>query len=39
MSKAVEEYTAEVRAGSFPTLKESFQMDPEALAELTRPKS
>ncbi|HEY7467374.1 MAG TPA: 3-methyl-2-oxobutanoate hydroxymethyltransferase, partial [Dehalococcoidia bacterium] len=39
MSKAVEEYAAEVRAGSFPTLKESFQMDPEALAELTRPKS
>ena len=37
MSKAIEEYAAEVRAGSFPTLKESFQMDAEALAELTQP--
>jgi 3-methyl-2-oxobutanoate hydroxymethyltransferase len=37
MGKAIEEYAAEVRAGSFPTLKESFQMDPEALAELTKP--
>jgi 3-methyl-2-oxobutanoate hydroxymethyltransferase len=36
MRKAIEEYAAEVRAGSFPTTKESFQMSPEALAELSK---
>ena len=34
MHKAIEQYGVEVRAGSFPTLKESFRMDMEALAEL-----
>jgi 3-methyl-2-oxobutanoate hydroxymethyltransferase len=38
MGRAVSEYAAEVRAGTFPTLKESFQMDPQALAELTSAK-
>ena len=38
MSRAITEYAAEVRAGTFPTLKESFQMDPQALAELTQSK-
>jgi 3-methyl-2-oxobutanoate hydroxymethyltransferase len=36
MQKAIEEYAAEVRAGTFPTPKESFQMDPEALAALVK---
>jgi len=31
---AVARYAAEVRAGAFPTEKESFKMDPAALAEL-----
>jgi 3-methyl-2-oxobutanoate hydroxymethyltransferase len=32
---AVARYTADVRAGSFPTPKHSFKMDPAALAELS----
>jgi 3-methyl-2-oxobutanoate hydroxymethyltransferase len=36
MRRAIEEYAAEVRAGTFPTSKQSFQMDPQALAELTK---
>ena len=36
MRKAIEQYSAEVRAGSFPTTKESFRMDKEALAELEK---
>jgi 3-methyl-2-oxobutanoate hydroxymethyltransferase len=39
MRKAIEEYAAEVRAGSFPTLKQSFRMDPEALGVLTSTES
>ena len=39
MGKAIKEYAAEVRAGTFPTLKESFQMDPESLAELSKSKT
>jgi len=35
---AVARYTADVKAGAFPTAKESFKMDPAALAEL-RPNS
>ena len=31
---AVARYTADVKAGAFPTAKESFKMDPAALAEL-----
>jgi 3-methyl-2-oxobutanoate hydroxymethyltransferase len=31
---AVAKYTADVRAGAFPTEKQSFKMDPAALAEL-----
>jgi 3-methyl-2-oxobutanoate hydroxymethyltransferase len=31
---AVSRYAADVRAGTFPTAKESFKMDPAALAEL-----
>ena len=31
---AVSRYTADVKAGAFPTAKESFKMDPAALAEL-----
>ena len=34
MRKAIEEYAGEVRAGSFPTPKESFTMDKAVLAEL-----
>jgi len=34
MREAIESYGAEVRAGSFPTTKESFAMPKEALAEL-----
>ena len=32
---AVAKYTADVRAGAFPTAKHSFKMDPAALAELS----
>jgi len=32
---AVAKYTADVRAGVFPTAKQSFKMDPAALAELS----
>ena len=32
---AVAKYTADVRAGAFPTAKQSFKMDPAALAELS----
>jgi 3-methyl-2-oxobutanoate hydroxymethyltransferase len=39
MQRAIEQYAAEVRSGSFPTLEQSFQMSPEALAELTEAKS
>jgi len=35
MQKAIEQYAAEVRNGSFPTPEQSFQMNPEALAELS----
>jgi 3-methyl-2-oxobutanoate hydroxymethyltransferase len=35
MQKAIEQYSAEVRNGSFPTPEQSFRMSPEALAELT----
>jgi 3-methyl-2-oxobutanoate hydroxymethyltransferase len=35
---AVARYTADVKSGAFPTAKESFKMDPAALAEL-RPNS
>ena len=35
MRKAIEQYAAEVRDGSFPTREQSFQMSKEALAELT----
>jgi 3-methyl-2-oxobutanoate hydroxymethyltransferase len=31
---AVARYTADVKAGAFPTATESFKMDPAALAEL-----
>ncbi len=36
---AVARYSAEVKAGAFPTPKESFKMDPAALAELRPPGS
>jgi len=36
MRKAIEAYAAEVRAGTFPTTKESFQMPREVLEDLTR---
>ena len=39
MRQAVEQYAAEVRAGSFPTIKESFRMDKAALAELDKAKA
>ena len=32
---AIEQYASEVRAGTFPTTKESFKMDPSLLADLT----
>ncbi len=32
---AVAQYVADVKSGAFPTAKESFKMDPAALAELT----
>ena len=35
MRKAIEQYAAEVRDGSFPTPEQSFRMSKEALAELT----
>jgi len=35
MRKAIEQYAAEVRDGSFPTPEQSFQMSKEALAELS----
>jgi 3-methyl-2-oxobutanoate hydroxymethyltransferase len=35
MRRAIEQYAAEVRDGSFPTPEQSFQMSKEALAELT----
>jgi 3-methyl-2-oxobutanoate hydroxymethyltransferase len=38
MGRAISEYAVEVRAGTFPTLKESFPMDAQALAELTSAK-
>jgi 3-methyl-2-oxobutanoate hydroxymethyltransferase len=37
MRKAIEEYASEVRAGSFPTPKESFTMDRSLLAGLEQP--
>ena len=37
--KAVEQYAADVRAGSFPTPKESFSMPKEALAELEKARA
>jgi len=36
MSRAITEYYNEVRAGSFPTDKQSFSMDESLLAELTK---
>lgn len=33
--EAIAAYTADVKSGAFPTAKESFKMDPAALAELT----
>ncbi len=33
--EAVAKYSADVKSGAFPTAKESFKMDPAALAELT----
>ena len=39
MRKAIEQYAAEVRAGTFPTTKESFRMNPALLAELERSKA
>ncbi|HEX5141160.1 MAG TPA: 3-methyl-2-oxobutanoate hydroxymethyltransferase [Dehalococcoidia bacterium] len=39
MRAAIEQYAAEVRAGAFPTQKESFQMPKAALEELTRARS
>jgi 3-methyl-2-oxobutanoate hydroxymethyltransferase len=39
MRKAIEEYASEVRAGSFPTPKESFTMDRSLLAGLEQPSS
>ncbi len=39
MRKAIEQYVAEVRDGSFPTLEQSFQMSKEALAELPAARS
>ena len=35
MRTAIEQYAAEVRAGTFPTTKESFAMPKKALTELT----
>lgn len=35
MQKAIEEYAAEVRGGTFPTTRQSFRMPKAALAELT----
>jgi 3-methyl-2-oxobutanoate hydroxymethyltransferase len=39
MRKAIEQYAAEVRGGSFPTPEQSFRMSKEALAELTEARS
>jgi 3-methyl-2-oxobutanoate hydroxymethyltransferase len=39
MRRAIEQYAAEVRDGSFPTQEQSFQMSKEALAELTEARS
>ncbi len=39
MRKAVEQYAAEVRGGSFPTTKESFRMDPALLSEIEQTKA
>ena len=39
MQRAIEQYAAEVRNGSFPSPEQSFQMNPEALAELTQAKN
>jgi ketopantoate hydroxymethyltransferase len=36
MRIAIEQYAAEVRAGTFPTTKESFKMPREALAGLAQ---
>jgi 3-methyl-2-oxobutanoate hydroxymethyltransferase len=35
ISEAIGRYAADVRAGTFPSARESFKMDPAALAELT----
>ncbi len=35
MRTAIEQYAAEVRAGTFPTTRESFRMDPALLSDLT----
>lgn len=39
ITKAVSDYAAEVKAGSFPTAKQSIAMDESALAELTKSSS
>lgn len=39
MRVAIEQYAAEVRAGTFPTIKESFNMPKAALAELEKAKA
>lgn len=36
--RAIEQYAAEVRDGSFPTAEQSFKMNPEVLANLTEAK-
>lgn len=38
MRQAIEQYAGEVRAGTFPTTRESFRMPREALAELSEAK-
>jgi hypothetical protein len=34
MRDAIAQYAADVRAGAFPTAKQSYKMDPAVLAEL-----